>query len=89
MFEIIQSVLADKFFPSSQICSKCGEIHSEMKDVTNRTLKCKCGNIIDRDYNSALNLLKFGENCCKQQSHQTLGKELSEYKAFKCSWCLH
>ena len=32
-----------------------------MKDVTNRTLKCRCGNIIDRDYNSAINLLKFGE----------------------------
>ena len=77
-------VLADKFFPSSQICSKCGERHTEMKDVTNRTLKCKCGNIIDRDCNSAINLLKFGEICCKQQTHQTLGKELSEYKAFKC-----
>ena len=77
-------VLADKFFPSSQICSKCGERHSEMKDVTNRTLTCKCGNIIDRDYNSALNLLKFGESVVYNKSHQTLGKELSEYKAFKC-----
>ena len=77
-------VLADKFFPSSQICSKCGEIHSEMKDVTKRTLKCKCGNIIDRDYNSAINLLKFGEFVVYNKSYQTLGKELSEYKAFKC-----
>ena len=74
-------VLADKFFPSSQICSKCGKIHSEMKDVTNRTLKCKCGNIIDRDYNSAINLLKAGKYYFK---NKTLGKELSEYKAFKC-----
>ena len=77
-------VYADKFFPSSQICSKCGERHSEMKDVTNRTLECKCGNIIDRDYNSAINLLKFGESVVYNKSHQTLGKELSEYKAFKC-----
>jgi putative transposase len=77
-------VLADKFFPSSQICSKCGERHSEMKDVTKRTLECKCGNIIDRDYNSALNLLKFGETVVYNKSYQTLGKELSEYKAFKC-----
>ena len=76
-------VLADKFFPSSQICSKCGEIHSEMKDVTKRTLECKCGNIIDRDYNSAINLLKFGETVVYNKSHQTLGKGLSEYKAFK------
>ena len=77
-------VLADKFFPSSQICSKCGERHSEMKDVANRTLKCKCGNIIDRDHNSAINLLKFGEVVVYNKSYQTLGKELSEYKAFKC-----
>ena len=71
-------VYADKFYPSSQICSKCGQKHPEMKDVTKRTLKCKCGNIIDRDYNSALNLLRAGEK------YLTLGKELSEYKAFKC-----
>ena len=77
-------VYADKFFPSSQICSKCGERHSEMKDVTNRTLECKCGNAIDRDYNSAKNLLKFGETVVYNKSHQTLGKELPEYKAFKC-----
>lgn len=77
-------VYADKFFPSSQICSKCGERHLEMKDVTNRTLKCKCGNIIDRDYNSAINLLKFGETVIYNKSYQTLGKGLSEYKAFKC-----
>ena len=76
-------VLADKFYPSSQICSSCGKIHSEMKDVTNRTLKCKCGNIIDRDHNSAINLLKFGEVVVYNKSYQTLGKDLSEYKTFK------
>ena len=77
-------VYADKFFPSSQMCSKCGERHLEMKDIRTRTLKCKCGNIIDRDCNSALNLLKFGESVVYNKSYQTLGKELSEYKAFKC-----
>ena len=77
-------VYVDKYYPSSQICSKCGQRHLEMKDVTRRTLECECGNIIDRDYNSALNLLKFGETVVYNKSHQTLGKELSEYKAFKC-----
>ena len=52
----------------------------QMKDVTKRTLKCKCGNIIDRDYNSAINLLKFGKYYFQ---NKTLGKELSGYKAFK------
>lgn len=77
-------VLADKFYPSSQICSKCGKIHSEMKDVTKRTLECECGNNLDRDHNSSINILKFGESVVYNKSHQTLGKELSEYKAFKC-----
>lgn len=77
-------VLADKYYPSSQICSKCGKIHSEMKDVTRRTLECECGNNLDRDHNSAINILKFGESVVYNTSHQTLGKELSEYKSFKC-----
>ena len=77
-------VYTDKYYPSSQICSKCGQGHPEMKDVTNRTLKCKCGNIIDRDYNSALNLFKFGETVVYNKSYESLGKVLSEYKAFKC-----
>ena len=76
-------VLADKFYPSSQICSSCGKIHSEMKDVTRRTLECECGNIIDRDYNSAINLLKFGETVVYNKSHQNFCKVLSEYKSFK------
>ena len=36
------------------------------------------------NYNSALNLLKFGEFVVYNKSYQTLGNELSEYKAFKC-----
>ena len=30
------------------------------------------------------NLIKFGETVVNNKSHQTLGKGLSEYKAFKC-----
>ena len=77
-------VYTDKYYPGSQICSKCGQRHPEMKDVTNHTLKCKCGDIIDRDYNLALNLLRAGETVVYNKSYQTLGKGLSEYKAFKC-----
>lgn len=33
---------------------------------------------------SVINLLKFGEVVVYNKSYQTLGKELPEYKAFKC-----
>lgn len=50
----------DKFYPSSQLCSKCGTKHPEMKDLKNRTFICECGNVIDRDYNAAINIKNEG-----------------------------
>ena len=55
-------IIADRFFPSSKLCSKCGNINKGLK-LSNRIYICpKCGNIIDRDYQAALNLKKYGEN---------------------------
>ena len=53
-------VFVDKYFPSSQICSKCG--HSDgKKSVSQRTVSCsKCGNDMDRDINAAINILQKG-----------------------------
>lgn len=52
----IQFVLADKNFPSSQICSRCGAI----KKSSYRIHICdNCGFRIDRDLNAAINLSKF------------------------------
>lgn len=53
-------IKADKWFPSSQICHQCGSIHSEMKNLTIRTMKCDCGLIISRDQNAAINILREG-----------------------------
>ena len=49
-------VKVDKWFPSSQICNGCGKVHSEMKNLNNRIMKCDCGLIIGRDQNAAINL---------------------------------
>lgn len=47
----------NKYYPSSQICSCCGEKNEQMKDLSLRTLTCKyCGCVIDRDYNAAKNI---------------------------------
>lgn len=52
-------IIADRFFASTQRCSKCGHI-KEGKDklkLSNRKYICnECNFEIDRDYNSALNL---------------------------------
>lgn len=53
-------VKVDKWFPSSQQCSVCGAIHSEMKDLSKRIMTCQCGNIISRDQNAAINIKKEG-----------------------------
>ena len=63
----IQLVVADRFFPSSKLCSCCGNIKSDLK-LSDRTYICECGNVIDRDYQAALNLKTYGENVLNQQS---------------------
>ncbi len=52
----IEVVLAGRFYPSSKLCSACGEKKPYLK-LSERTFVCpSCGNIIDRDLNAALNL---------------------------------
>lgn len=50
----------DKYYPSSQICHHCGKVHTEMKDLSVRTMKCECGLTINRDYNAAINIKNEG-----------------------------
>lgn len=43
-------------YPSSKLCSCCGNHKKELK-LSDRVYKCsKCGTVIDRDYNASLNL---------------------------------
>lgn len=52
----VDLIIADRWYPSSKICSCCGNKKKILK-LSERTYKCeKCGLIIDRDYNAALNL---------------------------------
>ena len=57
----IPVIIADRFFPSSKLCSCCGEIKKDLK-LSDRIYKCDCGNIIDRDFQASLNLKRYGEN---------------------------
>lgn len=63
----ISVIIADRFFPSSKLCSCCGEIKKDLK-LSDRIYRCDCGNVIDRDYQASLNLKQYGENVLKQKS---------------------
>ena len=56
----IQLIVADRFYPSSKLCSCCGNIKKDLK-LSDRIYKCECGNIIDRDFQASLNLKAWGE----------------------------
>ena len=60
----ISIIIADRFFPSSKLCSCCGVIKKDLK-LSDRIYKCECGNVIDRDFQAALNLKQYGENVLK------------------------
>ena len=61
----IPVIIADRFFPSSKLCSCCGGINKDLK-LSDRIYRCDCGNIIDRDFQASLNLKMYGENVLKQ-----------------------
>jgi len=63
----ISVVIADRFFPSSKLCSCCGNIKKDLT-LSDRIYKCECGIVMDRDYQAALNLKRYGENVLSQQS---------------------
>lgn len=55
----IQFTQADRFYPSSKTCSCCGTIKHDLK-LSDRTYVCTiCGLQIDRDYNAAINLMRY------------------------------
>ena len=51
-------VKVDKFYPSSQLCSCCG--NRKKLTLANRNYKCDCGFTLDRDLNAAINILNEG-----------------------------
>lgn len=61
----IPVIIADRFFPSSKLCSCCGQIKSDLK-LADRIYRCECGNIVDRDVQASVNLKTYGEHVLKQ-----------------------
>lgn len=56
----ISIIFADKWYPSSKLCSNCGHKKDVLK-LSDRIYKCDhCGLVIDRDANAAKNLAILG-----------------------------
>ena len=54
-------IVTDRWYPSSQTCSACGNINSDVKDLKIRKWRCPvCGEMHDRDINAAENILNEG-----------------------------
>ena len=54
-------VEADRYFPSSKLCSACGRRKPSLT-LADRTYMCDhCGLRIDRDLNAAINLARLGD----------------------------
>ena len=76
-------IIAAKFYPSSKICSACGDQVNELP-LSIRQWQCaKCDSVHDRDLNAAKNLLKLstgsspGINACGDTSGGTSQKLVS------------
>jgi len=55
----IEFILADRFYPSSKLCSNCGFKDKDLK-LKDRIYKCNnCGLVIDRDQNASINLMNY------------------------------
>ena len=58
----IELVVVDRFYPSSQTCSKCGYVRTgkEKLKLKDRTFSCpECGHTMDRDLNASINLAQY------------------------------
>lgn len=50
---------ADRFFPSSKLCSECGEKNQALALSDRQWVCLECGTVHDRDVNAAVNLLSI------------------------------
>ena len=57
----ISVIIADRWYPSSKTCVICGHVKKDL-NLSERTYVCPvCGNVIDRDFQAALNLKRYGD----------------------------
>ena len=58
-FNGIEFIQVPRFYPSSKMCSSCGNIKKDLK-LSDRLYNCSCGFTCDRDKNASYNLANYG-----------------------------
>ena len=57
----VELIKADRFYPSSKLCSCCGHVKKDLR-LSDRVYRCECGNVIDRDLQAAINLKNYPQS---------------------------
>jgi putative transposase len=58
-------LVADRFYPSSKTCSRCGWVKAKLSLNERMFLCASCGLVIDRDLNAARNLVNLIDNVAR------------------------
>lgn len=75
-------VKVGKFFKSSKTCNHCGHVNDGLK-LSDREWRCsRCGEVLDRDFNAARNILEEGMRIKKEKNEKedTIGRGTTEIK---------
>lgn len=73
-------IKAGRFEPSTQTCSTCGNrlTGDDRLRLHQRTYRCVCGAVIDRDCNAARNLRRYGLNALGLEDTNDVGQAMPE-----------
>jgi putative transposase len=69
-------MVADRWYPSSKLCAACGAIRGDLT-LADRVSACGCGHLVDRDWNAAVNLARWGQthhDLYRSPDHQAGGR---------------
>ena len=68
-------IVASRWFPSTKLCPKCGLLNS--LKLSERTYRCECGYVEDRDVHAAKNLCTLGYRGSQACGEESTGSEES------------
>ena len=77
-------VVADRWFPSSKMCSGCGVVKAKLR-LSDRIFRCdQCGLVLDRDLNAACNLAHLVREIAGGTSSPSCGATVNEPDGNSC-----